>query len=348
MSLANVRRRAATGRGCAPSRRHLARTRGCARRRFRRCSPMRRRAGRSVSAGPSISTRLPPIRRRRASPPSIGERERIAALHDSLEGFRARHGGAAVEAEARANGAYLLGVEYAADERDPIVRSKPAKLHVLGGQAVPDGQQQAGGEPETRLPVARKFADLMFPEHAPMVLVSLAPIGGIELGPGHAVAGCRADQLHALLHAAIVEHARRGRQDDGGTLRTGVEDQSGLAIRTGIARAHGKRGLGGGRFQPVATDDLDQLGNGAGAGMFVQGRAWPHRLRASRRHRIAVWPRPGWNIPARGGRATCSSRIDCPAPSGNVKLGTVPVPVLKRLHSKRAFGPAPMAESAAQ
>ena len=48
--------------------------------------------------------------------PSVGEREGFAAPHDRLEGFRARHGGAAVEPEGRAHGAYLFGVEHAPDE----------------------------------------------------------------------------------------------------------------------------------------------------------------------------------------------------------------------------------------
>ena len=55
-------------------------------------------------------------------PPSVGERERGAASHHGLEGFRAGHGEAAVEAEARARGADLLGVEDAADEGLAVVR----------------------------------------------------------------------------------------------------------------------------------------------------------------------------------------------------------------------------------
>ena len=31
-----------------------------------------------------------------------------------------------------------------------------------------------------------------------------------------------------------------------------------------------ERGIGGGRHEPVAADDLDQLGNGAGVAMLVE------------------------------------------------------------------------------
>ena len=98
-----------------------------------------------------------------------------------------------------------------------------------------------------------------------MAFVSLAPVGSVELGPRHAVARGGPDQLHAFLHPAIVEYARRGREDHGRTLRTGIEDQpglspgssSGLPVRSGIARAHGKRGLGSRRL--LSAKDVDIL-----------------------------------------------------------------------------------------
>ena len=62
---------------------------------------------------------------RRRESPSVGERERGSASHDGLEGFLAGHGGAAVEAEASARGADLLGVEHAAEERLAIVGGEP-------------------------------------------------------------------------------------------------------------------------------------------------------------------------------------------------------------------------------
>ena len=235
--------------------------------------PMRLSAGRSVSAGPSISTRLSPIRRLRASRQPLARGKRIAPLHHGRECFGTRHGGTAVETEARSHEAYLLCIEHAPDERHTIIRREPAHPHVLGRQAVPHRQEQAGSEPEARLPVAREFTDLVFPEHAPMALVGFAPVRGIELGPRHAVARGGADQLHAFLHPTIVEHARRGRQDHRGPLRTGVEDQPGIAVPTGIARAPGERGLGGRGLQPVTADNLDPLGNCPGAGMVIQGLA---------------------------------------------------------------------------
>ena len=66
--------------------------------------PMRFSAGRSVSAGPWISDPVAAHERRR-EPPAVGERERIAALHDRLEGLGTRHGGAAAEPEARPHAA---------------------------------------------------------------------------------------------------------------------------------------------------------------------------------------------------------------------------------------------------
>ena len=145
-------------------------------------------------------------------PPAIGERERGAASHHRLERFGAGHGEAAVEAEARAHGADLLGVEHAPDEGLARVGGEPAHPHVLGRQPVPDGEQQAGGEPEARVAMGGERSDLLLPEHAPPGLVGPAPVRGVELGARHGLAHRGPDEADALLHPAVVEHARRRRQ----------------------------------------------------------------------------------------------------------------------------------------
>ena len=215
-------------------------------------------------------------------PPAVGERERRSACHDGLEGFLAGHGGAAVEAEARARGADLLGVEHAADESFAIVGGKPAHPHVLERQPVPDGEQQAGGEPEARFVVRGELGDLVLPERAPLRLVGPAPVGGVELGPGHRLACSGADQPHAFLYPAIVEHARRRRQQDGGALRAGVDGEPGLAVGAGLSSADIEGGIGGQRHEAVAAADLDEIGGGPGAGMLIE------RLAAEEAERIGA------------------------------------------------------------
>ena len=106
-----------------------------------------------------------------------------------------------------------------------------------------------------------------------MRLVGPAPVGGVELGAGHGLAGGGTDEANPLLHPAIVEHARRRRQNDGGTLRAGVDRQPGLLVGSGLAGADVKRDIGGERLQPVAAHNLDQLGDSPGAGMLVEGLA---------------------------------------------------------------------------
>ena len=75
---------------------------------------------------------------------------------------------------------------------------------------------------------------------------------------------------HPLPHAAIVQHARRRRQQHGAALRAGVDDEARLAVRSRTELTVLQRGIGGKRHQHVATDDFDQLGGGAGAGMLVE------------------------------------------------------------------------------
>ena len=118
--------------------------------------------------------------------------------------------------------------------------------------------------------MARQLADLVVPEHAPVALVGAPPVGGDELGLRHALARGGPDQLHPLLHPAIVQHARRRRQQDGGAPGARVDDQTGLAIGSGVPRTDLQRRFSRERRQPVAADDLDQLGGRAGAGMLVE------------------------------------------------------------------------------
>ena len=206
-------------------------------------------------------------------PPAVGKREGRAPAHDRLEGLGAGHGEGAVEAEAGAHGLDLFGIEHAPDQRLAGIRRKPAHPHVLGGQPVPDRQQQAGGEPETGFPVRRKLGDLVVPDRPPAGLVGAAPVGGVELGLRHGLAGRGADEADALLHAAVVEHARGRRQQHGGALRARVDRQPGPVVGSGFAGADPERGIGIERFQLVAAHDLDQLGDRPGAGMLVEGLA---------------------------------------------------------------------------
>ena len=101
-------------------------------------------------------------------------------------------------------------------------------------------------------------------------LVGPAPVGGVELGPGHRLARGGADQPDPLLHPAIVEHAGRRRQQDGGALRAGVDGEPGLAVGAGLPCADIEGGIGGQRHQPVAAANLHEIGGGSGAGMLVE------------------------------------------------------------------------------
>ena len=103
-----------------------------------------------------------------------------------------------------------------------------------------------------------------------MRLVDPAPVGGVELGAGHGLACGRPDEANPLLHPAIVEHARRRRQEDGGALRAGVDRQPRCTVGSGLAGADLERGIGGQGLQLVAADDFHQLGDRPGAGMLVE------------------------------------------------------------------------------
>ena len=126
--------------------------------------------------------------------------------------------GSAGESEGGAEGRGLGRAEHAADQVFAIVRDEAAHPHALVGQAVPDGEQKTGDQPEAGLRVGRQPRDLGLPEGAPAVLIGIPPLGGVERVPGHGVAGSRADQADALLHPAVVEHAGRCGQDQSGAL----------------------------------------------------------------------------------------------------------------------------------
>ena len=82
---------------------------------------------------------------------------------------------------------------------------------------------------------------------------------------------CRGpDQAHAFLHPAIVEHARRRRQQDGGALGAGVDGEPRPAVGAGLSSADIEGGIGGQRHEAVAAADLDEIGGGPGAGMLIE------------------------------------------------------------------------------
>ena len=92
----------------------------------------------------------------------------------------------------------------------------------------------------------------------------------------------RADQPHAFLHPAIVEHSRGRGQQDGGALRAGVDGEPRLAVGPGLSSGDVERGIGGQRHQPVAAADLHEIGRGPRAGMLIQ------RLPSDDRERVGA------------------------------------------------------------
>ena len=170
--------------------------------------------------------------------------------------------GSAGESEGGTEGRGLGRAEHAADQVLACVGDEPAYAHALVGQAVPDGEQQAGDQPEAGLRVGRQPGDLGLPEGAPAVLIGIPPLRGVERVPGHGVAGSRADQADALLHPAVVEHAGRCGPHQGGSLRLAIHHEPGL-VAGDLGMKLERRG-GGKRLQPVAAQDLGELGLGAG------------------------------------------------------------------------------------
>ena len=149
-------------------------------------------------------------------PPPVGERERRAAIHDLAEQLGRSESRPAGEAEGVAELDGLGGAEHAADHVLAAVRGEPAHAHVAVGHPVPDRQQESGHQPEPGFGVGRQAADLGLPQRAPLFLVRLPPGRGVKLGAGHGLAGGGADQAHAVLDAAVLQHARHMGQDQCG------------------------------------------------------------------------------------------------------------------------------------
>ena len=91
-------------------------------------------------------------------------------------------------------------------------------------------------------------------------LVGRTPGRHVELGLRHRLAGGGSGEAHPLL-PPIVEHAGRRRQQDGGALRAGVDHQPRLAaVRSRVELADVERVVRRRGFQPIAADDLDEIG----------------------------------------------------------------------------------------
>ena len=151
--------------------------------------PMRLSAARSRSAGPSI---FDPAGAHQAPPceaPAIGEIEGRAAVQDRLVDLGRTHDRSAGQPEGVAEGVRLLGRQNPAEQAFPGVGREPAHPHVLARQPVPDGEQQAGDQPQAGFGVAGQPFNFRIPQRAPAIPVRILPVRGGKLLRGHGLAG---------------------------------------------------------------------------------------------------------------------------------------------------------------
>ena len=88
--------------------------------------------------------------------PAVGEAERGVAPGQGLVDFAGVEHAACAESERAAQGQGLLRIEHAADKGLAFVGPEPAYAQVFLWKPFPDGEQQTGDEPQSRLPVARQ------------------------------------------------------------------------------------------------------------------------------------------------------------------------------------------------
>ena len=175
-----------------------------------------------------------------------------------------------VESERRPEGGDLGGGEHAADQVLALVGGQAVDLDVAVAEAVPDGEQESGDEPEAGLPVGRGGGGLRVPEGAPARLGRVAPARRAQGAGRERLAVEGTQQAHAALDGAVLEDAHRRLDAHGGPLRLLVDHQlggpSGGAL--GVADAEGL--AAGERPDAVAAADFDDLG--VGAGLLVDDR----------------------------------------------------------------------------
>ncbi len=225
--------------------------------------PTRRSAARSVSVGPHDAPA--------GDAPAVGERQGDPASLHGPERLFSGHAEPAFEAERRAHGLNLFGVEHPPDQRLAGVGRKPPDPQVLGRQPIPYRQQQSRCEPEPRLAVARQRRGFGVPETVPFGFRGLAPVRGPQFLPRHRLPGGGPDEARAFLHPAVVEQPRRRGQHHRGAIRAPVDRQPRLAAGAGVARGQRQGCTGCQRLQPVAADDLDEFRDRTRGGMPVKG-----------------------------------------------------------------------------
>ena len=191
----------------------------------------------SVSAGPSISTRSAPMMRR------LVRRHPLARENAVPRSITAANASSPVMAGPPSSPKLVRTAFTCSASSTRPMKDRPSSLASRRTRMFSAGSRSQTGSnrPEASQKRDSRWdgspADFVLPEHAPLRLVGTTPVGGVELDPRHGLARRRADQPNALLYPAVVEHARRGRQDDRCPLRAGVDDQSRLAIATRLALA---------------------------------------------------------------------------------------------------------------
>ena len=264
--------------------------------------PMRLSTPTSVSAGPldldPVGAHDAPAR----EPPAIGKGERGAAAHDRLEGFRAGHGKGAVEAEgtcARPRPVRRPARARSAPRRYPSQAGAPACSRP--GSRSQTGSSRPAASQKTGFPVAREGRRSRVPRACPPAgLVGAAPVGGVELGPCHGLAGRGADAGGPAPARPPSSNMRDGAGSmHGGALRARVDRQPGLvpgsspgrAVGSRFAGADAERGIGVERFPACRGGRISTSSVTApGAGM-LEKRSPGRRWRANRRARSRRRPR---------------------------------------------------------
>ncbi len=96
---------------------------------------------------------------------------------------------------------------YVADRRERCIRKGELSGACWDLGSLLDETDNLSEDGTVLIGMGRQFADLVVPEHAPVPLVGTPPVGSDELGPRHAFARGGPDQLNAVLHPAVIEHA---------------------------------------------------------------------------------------------------------------------------------------------
>ena len=151
--------------------------------------------------------------------------------------------------------------------RSPASVCEGAHPHAVGGQPVPQGEQEPGDEPQAGLGVGGQCLQLRLPERAPVRRLSVLPVGSRQRLARHRVAHGRAHEPHPVLHPAVVEHPRGRGHHQRGPSRTWVRHQPRASPRGQRLVAHPQRPVGGEGLEPVAAADGAERGGGPGGGV---------------------------------------------------------------------------------